>query len=217
MTSCFEFCSLQWLEKKWVFCICFWHRYSFFVELLINGLCEFSWDLRSCVLHCCVLIIYVQYIHPLSWTEYFSSILNFYMMVLFQFLGDRILQTGSVGLMSMAFPFVFILSEDFKLVECTCIATRLFLHLLLFFSPALSTKYLSITPWVAAPNIKTHPWDSYDIVLFFWMGGWGSIAVLILLHNFIIMKMFYVSGSDSKNLTFDFQFFSGTFISLDLF
>lgn len=48
--------------------------------------------------------------------------------------------------MSMAFPFVFILSEDFKLDKCTCTATRLFcfLHLLLFFSPALSTNYLSL-------------------------------------------------------------------------
>lgn len=52
---------------------------------------------------------------------------------------------------------------------------------------------------------------------FIFMGGWGSIAVFILLNNFIIMKMFYVSGSNSKNLTFDFQYFSGTFISLDLF
>lgn len=71
-----------------MFCICFLHGYSFFEELLINGLCEFSWDLRSCVLHCHVLIIYVQYVDPLSWIENFPNILfNFYMMVLLQFLG----------------------------------------------------------------------------------------------------------------------------------
>lgn len=57
---------------NWLFCICFCHLHSSLEELLINCLCEFSWDLRSYAL-LYLLKYMLGRIDPLSWTEIFSQ------------------------------------------------------------------------------------------------------------------------------------------------